>query len=91
MDGGAPWTLLKLNVYPTPHAGGLNPGNQSISGQREDANDFLVNGGDVNEEMNAALRSYPISIRLPTPDFKIPYCPDATIFHRGWAWPARPA
>ena len=26
-------------------SGGLNPGNQSISGQREDANGFVVNGG----------------------------------------------
>jgi hypothetical protein len=33
-------------------SGGLNPGNQSISGQREDANGFIVNGGDVKELMN---------------------------------------
>src|SRR5215471_9082383 len=33
-------------------SGGLNPGNQSISGQREDANGFMVNGGDVKELMN---------------------------------------
>ncbi len=32
-------------------SGGLNAGNQSISGQREDANGFLVNGGDVKELM----------------------------------------
>src|SRR5207248_6784591 len=30
-------------------SGVLNPGNQSISGQREDANGFLINGGDVKE------------------------------------------
>ncbi len=33
-------------------SGALNPGNQSISGQREDANGFLVNGADVKELMN---------------------------------------
>src|SRR4029079_5961734 len=33
-------------------SGVLNPGNQSISGQREDANGFMVNGGDVKELMN---------------------------------------
>src|SRR5258708_21207400 len=33
-------------------SGGLNPGNQSISGQREDANGFVFNGGDVKELMN---------------------------------------
>jgi hypothetical protein len=33
-------------------SGGLNAGNQSISGQREDANGYLVNGGDVKELMN---------------------------------------
>jgi hypothetical protein len=35
-----------------PPSGDLNAGNQSISGQREDANGFLVNGSDVKEEMN---------------------------------------
>jgi len=34
-------------------SGGLNPGNQSISGQREDANGFVVNGGDVKELITA--------------------------------------
>jgi hypothetical protein len=32
-------------------SGVLNPGNQSINGQREDANGFIVNGGDVKELM----------------------------------------
>src|SRR6267143_238643 len=30
-----------------PVSGGLNPGNISVNGQRETANAFLVNGGDV--------------------------------------------
>jgi hypothetical protein len=40
-------------------SGGLNPGNQSISGQREDANGFLVNGGDVKELMNGGTLVVP--------------------------------
>jgi len=40
-------------------SGGLNPGNQSISGQREDANGFLVNGGDVKEMMNGGTSIVP--------------------------------
>jgi hypothetical protein len=40
-------------------SGGLNPGNQSISGQREDANGFLINGGDVKELMNGGTAIIP--------------------------------
>jgi hypothetical protein len=40
-------------------SGGLNPGNQSISGQREDANGFLINGGDVKELMNGGTTIIP--------------------------------
>jgi Carboxypeptidase regulatory-like domain/TonB dependent receptor len=40
-------------------SGALNPGNQSISGQREDANGFLVNGGDVKELMNGGTLIIP--------------------------------
>ena len=40
-------------------SGGLNPGNQSISGQREDANGFVVNGGDVKELMNGGTSIIP--------------------------------
>ena len=42
-----------------PPSGGLNAGNQSISGQREDANGFLVNGGDVKELMNGGTTIVP--------------------------------
>jgi len=41
-------------------SGALNAGNQSISGQREDANGFIVNGGDVKELMNG--RMYPTTL-----------------------------
>ncbi len=40
-------------------SGGLNPGNQSISGQREDANGFMINGGDVKELMNGGTSIVP--------------------------------
>jgi hypothetical protein len=40
-------------------SGVLNPGNQSISGQREDANGFMVNGGDVKELMNGGTSVVP--------------------------------
>ena len=42
-----------------PPSGDLNPGNQSIGGQREDANGFLVNGSDVKEEMNGGSSIIP--------------------------------
>jgi hypothetical protein len=35
-----------------PVSGGLNAGNVSVNGQRETANAFLVNGGDVSEGRN---------------------------------------
>ncbi len=40
-------------------SGTLNPGNQSIAGQREDANGFMVNGGDVKELMNGGTTVVP--------------------------------
>ena len=40
-------------------SGTLNPGNQSISGQREDANGFMINGGDVKEMMNGGTSIVP--------------------------------
>ena len=40
-------------------SGSLNPGNQSISGQREDANGFMINGGDVKESMNGGTAIVP--------------------------------
>jgi hypothetical protein len=40
-------------------SGDLNAGNQSISGQREDANGFMINGGDVKELMNGGTSIVP--------------------------------
>ncbi|HEY2645439.1 MAG TPA: TonB-dependent receptor, partial [Candidatus Acidoferrales bacterium] len=50
--------MAGVTVAITP-SGTLNPGNQSISGQREDANGFLVNGSDVKEEMNGGTSIIP--------------------------------
>jgi hypothetical protein len=36
----------------TPPSGDLNPGDMSVSGQRETANGFAVNGGSVEEDFN---------------------------------------
>ena len=40
-------------------SGELNAGNVSVSGQRETANGFLVNGGDVQEHMNGGTSIVP--------------------------------
>ena len=40
-------------------SGALNSGNQSIGGQREDANGLMVNGGDVKELMNGGTTVVP--------------------------------
>ena len=59
-------------------SGGLNPGNQSISGQREDANGFMVNGGDVKELMNGGTSIVPnldsiAEFRILTSNFDAEY------------------
>jgi len=43
----------------TPPSGDLNPGNMSVSGQRETANGFAVNGGSVEEDFNNAASVIP--------------------------------
>lgn len=40
-------------------SGDLNPGNVSISGQRESSNGFMVNGVDVQEHMNGGTSIIP--------------------------------
>jgi len=49
--GVAPATAATIQ-QDRPVSGGLNPGNISVNGQRETANAFLVNGGDVSEGRN---------------------------------------
>lgn len=66
LDGRAYTDLLDLQPGVVPHAygnqapdtsdrapsGNLNPGNQSINGQRESSNGFMVNGANVVEGKN---------------------------------------
>jgi hypothetical protein len=40
-------------------SGSLNPGNLSVSGQREDANGFMVNGGNVEEPLSMGTTIIP--------------------------------
>jgi hypothetical protein len=49
--GVAPATASTIQ-QDRPVSGTLNPGNISVNGQRETANAFLVNGGDVSEGRN---------------------------------------
>jgi len=61
-----------------PPSGSLNPGNQSIGGQREDANGFMVNGGDVKELMNGGTSVVPnldsiAELRILTNNFDAQY------------------
>src|SRR5262249_58684499 len=64
--GIAPTTTLKPNSVimagvtgTIAPSGELSAGNVSISGQRESANGFLVNGGDVQEHMNGGDAACP--------------------------------
>ena len=64
--GVAPITTMKPNSVimagvtgTIAPSGELSAGNVSISGQRESANGFLVNGGDVQEHMNGGSAVVP--------------------------------
>jgi hypothetical protein len=50
--GVAPGNSNQAIQQDRPVSGILNPGNISVNGQRETANAFLVNGGDVSEGRN---------------------------------------
>jgi hypothetical protein len=59
-------------------SGGLNPGNVSVSGQREDANGFMVNGGNVEEGGSNGAAVIPdldaiAEFRIQTADFDAQY------------------
>ena len=64
--GVTPITTMKPNSVimagvtgPIAPSGELNAGNVSISGQRESANGFMVNGSDVQEHMNGGTGVVP--------------------------------
>jgi hypothetical protein len=59
-------------------SGTLNPGNQSVNGQRETANFFSVNGSDVEEDVNAGAAVIPnldaiAEFRIVTSNFDAEY------------------
>lgn len=47
-----PNAVVMSGCTSTPPSGDLNPGNLSVSGQRETSNGFAVNGSDVEEDFN---------------------------------------
>ena len=64
--GVIPTTTIQANSVimagvtgPVAPSGGLNPGIVSVSGQRETANGFYVNGSDVQERMNGGTGVVP--------------------------------
>jgi hypothetical protein len=62
----------------TPPSGNANPGNLSISGQREASNGFRVNGSDVEEDVNMGTSIVPNldsieSFRVLTSNFDAEY------------------
>jgi hypothetical protein len=54
-----PGAVEMTGVATTPPSGNANPGNLSISGQREDSNGFRVNGADVEEDVNMGTSIVP--------------------------------
>jgi hypothetical protein len=52
MNTSQPGAVIMTGVASTPPSGDANPGNLSISGQREASNGFRVNGSDVEEDVN---------------------------------------
>jgi hypothetical protein len=54
-----PGAVIMTGVASTPPSGNANPGNLSISGQREESNGFRVNGSDVEEDVNMGTSIVP--------------------------------
>jgi len=73
-----PGAVIMTGVASTPPSGNANPGNLSISGQREDTNGFRVNGADVEEDVNMGTSIVPNldaidSFRVLTSNFDAEY------------------
>jgi hypothetical protein len=73
-----PNAVLMAGVTSTPPSGGLNPGNMSVSGQRETANGFVVNGSNVEETVNMGTAIVPnldsiAELRVLTNNFNAEY------------------
>ena len=54
-----PGSIADVGASAFSPSGNLNPGNISVSGQREDANSFTVNGADVEERVNMGAAIIP--------------------------------
>ena len=70
--------VIMTGVASTPPSGDANPGNLSISGQRESSNGFRVNGSDVEEDVNMGTSIVPNldaidSFRVLTSNFDAEY------------------
>jgi hypothetical protein len=73
-----PGAVVMTGVATTPPSGDANPGNLSISGQRESSNGFRVNGSDVEEDVNMGTSIVPNldaidSFRVLTSNFDAEY------------------
>jgi hypothetical protein len=73
-----PGAVIMTGVASTPPSGDANPGNLSISGQREASNGFRVNGSDVEEDVNMGSSIVPnldsiSSFRVLTGNFDAEY------------------
>jgi hypothetical protein len=73
-----PGAVIMTGVASTPPWGDANPGNLSISGQREASNGFRVNGSDVEEDVNMGTSIVPNldaidSFRVLTSNFDAEY------------------
>jgi Carboxypeptidase regulatory-like domain len=56
---GAQNQIVMAGLTNTPPSGDSNPGNQSINGQKENANGFVVNGSNVEEAVNMGVAVLP--------------------------------
>ncbi len=73
-----PNAVVMSGVTSTPPSGDLDPGSLSVSGQRETANGFMVNGSDVEEGVNMGTAIVPNldsiqELRVLTNDFDAEY------------------
>ncbi len=73
-----PGAVIMIGVASTPPSGNANPGDLSISGQRESSNGFRVNGSDVEEDVNMGTSIVPNldaidSFRVLTSNFDAEY------------------
>lgn len=73
-----PGAVVMTGVASTPPSGDANPGDLSISGQRETSNGFSVNGSDVEEDVNMGTSILPNldsinSFRVLTSNFDAEY------------------